>query len=142
MVDDLVAAGRKWTRRPASGWSGASLFVPRLHAGSPGDDERARLTLARAEQQDGTTHLVMSPLEFMQRLAALVPRPQLQLIRWLCPHNFASRSERTPAARTTACWPRTKSFGLLAVHGVLNTGARRLVFVSVVSPALSEYEPL
>jgi Putative transposase len=27
---------------------------------------------------DGTTHLVMSPLEFMQRLAALVPRPGLQ----------------------------------------------------------------
>jgi hypothetical protein len=25
--------------------------------------------------RDGTTHLVMSPLEFMQRLAALVPRP-------------------------------------------------------------------
>ena len=27
--------------------------------------------------RDGTTHLVMSPLEFMQRLAALVPRPRL-----------------------------------------------------------------
>ena len=26
--------------------------------------------------RDGTTHLVMSPLEFMQRLAALVPRPR------------------------------------------------------------------
>ncbi len=26
----------------------------------------------------GTTHLVMGPLEFMQRLAALVPRPRLQ----------------------------------------------------------------
>jgi hypothetical protein len=25
--------------------------------------------------RDGTTHLVMSPLELMQRLAALVPRP-------------------------------------------------------------------
>jgi hypothetical protein len=25
--------------------------------------------------RDGTTHLVMSPLEFMQRLAAPVPRP-------------------------------------------------------------------
>ena len=25
--------------------------------------------------RDGTTHIVMSPLEFMQRLAALVPRP-------------------------------------------------------------------
>jgi len=30
---------------------------------------------------DGTTHPVMSPLEFMQRLAALVPRPRLHLIR-------------------------------------------------------------
>ena len=27
--------------------------------------------------RDGTTHIVMSPLEFMQRLAALVPRPRL-----------------------------------------------------------------
>jgi hypothetical protein len=27
--------------------------------------------------RDGTTHLVMSPLEFVQRLAALVPRSHL-----------------------------------------------------------------
>jgi hypothetical protein len=32
--------------------------------------------------RDGTTHLVMSPLQFMQRLAALVPRPRLHLIRF------------------------------------------------------------
>ena len=32
--------------------------------------------------RDGATHLVMSPLEFMQRLAALVPRPWLHLIRF------------------------------------------------------------
>ncbi len=32
--------------------------------------------------RDGTTHLVMSPLEFIQRLAALVPRPRLHLIRF------------------------------------------------------------
>ncbi len=31
---------------------------------------------------DGTTHIVMTPLEFMQRLAALVPRPRLHLIRF------------------------------------------------------------
>jgi len=31
---------------------------------------------------DDTTHIVMSPLEFMQRLAALVPRPRLHLIRF------------------------------------------------------------
>ena len=32
--------------------------------------------------RDGTTHLVMTPLEFIQRLAALVPRPRLHLIRF------------------------------------------------------------
>jgi len=31
--------------------------------------------------RDGTTHLVTSPLEFMQWLAALVPRPRRHLIR-------------------------------------------------------------
>ncbi|MCW5581627.1 MAG: transposase, partial [Luteimonas sp.] len=39
--------------------------------------------------RDGTTHLVISPLEFMQGLAALVPRPRLHLIRFhgvLAPH--------------------------------------------------------
>jgi hypothetical protein len=33
-------------------------------------------------QRDGTTHLVTSPLEFRQRLAALAPRPRLHLIRF------------------------------------------------------------
>ena len=32
--------------------------------------------------RDGATHIKMSPLEFMQRLAALVPRPRLHLIRF------------------------------------------------------------
>ncbi len=32
--------------------------------------------------RDGTTHLVISPLEFMQRLAAPVPRPSVHLIRF------------------------------------------------------------
>ena len=43
----------------------------------------------KSPYRDGTTHIVMSPLEFMQRLAALVPRPRLHLIRFhgvLAPH--------------------------------------------------------
>ncbi len=39
--------------------------------------------------RDGTTHLVMSPLEFMQRMAALVHRPRLHLIRF---HGVLSRA--------------------------------------------------
>ena len=39
------------------------------------------LTL-KAPYREGTTHIVMSPLELMQRLAAFVPRPRLHLIRF------------------------------------------------------------
>jgi hypothetical protein len=36
----------------------------------------------KAPWRDGTTHRVMSPPEFLQRLAALVPGPRLHLIRF------------------------------------------------------------
>jgi hypothetical protein len=44
--------------------------------------------------RDGTTHLVMSPLEFMQRLAALIPRPRLHLIRF---HKVLARNAKLRA---------------------------------------------
>jgi len=50
--------------------------------------------------RDGTTHLVMSPLEFMQRLAALVLPPPLHLIRFhggLAP-NAKLRAQVVPQA--------------------------------------------
>ena len=52
--------------------------------------------------KDGTTHIVMSPLEFMQRLAALVPRPRLHLIRFhsvLAP-NAKLRREIVPSRQS------------------------------------------
>ncbi|MFM7549656.1 MAG: transposase [Cyanobacteriota bacterium] len=36
----------------------------------------------KSPYRDGTTHIVMEPQAFMQRLAALVPRPRLHLIRF------------------------------------------------------------
>jgi Putative transposase len=53
----------------------------------------------KSAYKDGTTHLVMAPLQFMQRLAALVPRPRLHLIRFhgvLAP-NAKLRSAITPS---------------------------------------------
>ena len=47
--------------------------------------------------RDGTTHLVMAPLEFLQRLAALVPRPRLHLIRFhgvLAPNRHTALPDR------------------------------------------------
>ena len=52
----------------------------------------------------GTTHLVMTPLEFLQRLAALVPRPRLHLIRFhgvLAP-KAALRSQIVPSEADSA----------------------------------------
>ena len=74
-----------------------------------------RLSVNRAGQvvlklktpyRDGTSHLVMSPLEFMQRLAALVPHPRLHLIRFhgvLAPHaKLRAAIVPIPAQTTTA----------------------------------------
>ena len=57
--------------------------------------------------KDGTTHIVMAPLEFMQRLAALVPRPRLHLIRFhgvLAP-NAKLRREIVPSPVEQATEP-------------------------------------
>ena len=57
--------------------------------------------------KDGTTHIVMEPLEFMERLAALVPRPRLHLIRFhgvLAP-NAKLRREIIPSPVEQATEP-------------------------------------
>jgi hypothetical protein len=58
----------------------------------------------KSPYHDGTTPIVMAPREFMQRLAALVPRPRLHLIRFhgvLAP-NAKLRPEIVPSAPVNA----------------------------------------
>ena len=58
----------------------------------------------KSPYHDGTTHIVMAPLEFKQRLAASVPRPRLHLIRFhgvLAP-NAKLRPEIVPSAPVNA----------------------------------------
>jgi len=53
----------------------------------------------KSPNKEGTSHIVMEPLEFMERLAALVPHPRLHLIRFhgvLAP-NAKLRSQIVPA---------------------------------------------
>ena len=50
--------------------------------------------LLKSPWRDGTTHIVMSPLEFMQRLAPLAPRAQLHLIRF---RGVLARHAKLPA---------------------------------------------
>ena len=58
----------------------------------------------KSPYRDGTSHIVMAPLEFMQRLAVLVPRPRLHLIRFhgvLAPHA-KFRAQIVPSEPVTA----------------------------------------
>lgn len=56
--------------------------------------------------RNGTTHIVLTPMEFMQRLAALIPRPRLHLIRFhgvLAPNaKLRSQVVPVPPQKTTA----------------------------------------
>ena len=79
--------------------------------------------------RDGTTHLVMSPLAFMQRLAALMPRPRLHLIRFhgvLAP-NAKLRGDggatRAPAARPTHAARRVRGDLCAPPPGEVELGA-------------------
>jgi len=57
---------------------------------------------SKAGDCDGTTHIRMSPLEFMQRLAALVPRPRLiRFHRALAP-NAGLRAAIVPGPAKSA----------------------------------------
>jgi hypothetical protein len=59
-----------------------------------------RYTL-KTPYRDGTTHVMFEPLDFLARLAALVPKPRVHLTRYhgvLAPHS-ALRAEITPAGR-------------------------------------------
>ncbi len=53
--------------------------------------------------RDGTTHVIFEPLDFIARLAALVPKPRVNLIRFHLP--FAPNS-RYRGRVTKAKWGR------------------------------------
>lgn len=57
--------------------------------------------MLKTPYQDGTTHIVLEPLDLMARLAALVPTPRMHLTRYhgvLAPHS-QYRGAVTPAHR-------------------------------------------
>ena len=84
--------------------------------------------------RDGTTHVVFEPLDFIARLAALVPRPRVHLTRYhgvFAPHS-RWRAEVTPAGRGKPRLPdlRTPAQRHRALRGLpagsMPPGSRRL----------------
>ncbi len=79
----------------------------------------------KSPYRDGTTHIVMHPQEFMQRRAALVPRPRLHLICFhgvLAP-NAKLRAEVVPDVVQPASEARARARAYARPSGAHELGA-------------------
>jgi hypothetical protein len=109
--------------------------------------------------RDGTTHIVLEPLDFIARLAALVPPPRVHLTRFhgVFAAHAALRAAITPAGRGTGAqeraavperpaskdvrmnWARRlkRVFGI-EIEQCVRCGGRLKVIASIEEPALIE----
>ena len=64
---------------------------------------------------DGTTHLVLTPMEFIGRLAALVPRPRVNLTRFhgVFSPNSKLRERVVPAKSGQDASSKPKGYGVI-----------------------------
>jgi hypothetical protein len=78
--------------------------------------------------RDGTTHIVLEPLDFVARLAALVPPPRVHLTRFhgVFAAHAALRAAITPAGRGMGAKQRAAAVEAPTSQGVRMNWARRL----------------
>jgi hypothetical protein len=77
------------------------------------DSGKVRYRL-KTPYRDGTTHVIFEPLDFIARLAALVPRPRVNLTRFhgVFAPNSKHRALVTPAKRGKGSKPESTADGL------------------------------
>ena len=125
-----------WRPKPGNGtsWNGCAAILAR-----PAVSEK-RLSLTahgkvryelKTPYRDGTTHVIFEPLDFIARLAALVPKPRVNLTRFhgVFAPNSKHRSQVTPARRgkgNTHKTPAEEQQTTPAEHHAAMTWAQRL----------------
>ena len=105
----LYAGDTRWHADRSGPDVQISKFRPALAAGRLRIIDAARLSFAlKTPWSNGTTHLVLSPLELLEKLAALVPPPRLNLIRYhgLLAPSAGDRAQIVPGAESE---PQTRS---------------------------------
>jgi hypothetical protein len=77
---------------------------------TPNGNVRYRL---KTPYRDGTTHVIFQPLDFIARLAALVPKPRVNLTRFhgVFAPNSRDRARVTPAKRGRGAQPKASEEG-------------------------------
>jgi hypothetical protein len=108
--------------------------------------------------RDGTTHVVLEPLDFLARLAALVPPPRMHLTRYhgVFAPRHALRAAVTPAGRGRGALPaegaerqvsrhvamswaqRLKRVFAIDIERCRRCGGKLRVIASIEDPALIE----
>ena len=73
----------------------------------------AGTTQLKTPYRDGTTHVIFQPLDFIARLASLVPKPRVNLTRFhgVFAPNSQHRATVTPAKRGRGAKPRASEEG-------------------------------
>lgn len=120
----MEAQQREKLERLARYVSRPALAVARLALTAQGQ-VRYRL---KTPYRDGTTHIVLEPLDFLARLAALVPLPRVHLTRYhgvFAPHA-ALRAGITPAGRGVGARSRVTEAERPTPQHVALSWARRL----------------
>jgi hypothetical protein len=94
-MDSLYTPGSRHRRMSGLGWSASAAI-----SASPVSTQRLSLTAnghiryaLKTPYRDGTTQVVLEPLDFMARLAALIPSPRVNLTRYrrVRPHHGCGR---------------------------------------------------
>ena len=77
---------------------------------TPNGNVRYRL---KTPYRDGTTHVIFQPLDFIARLAALVPKPRVIVSRFhgIFAPNSQQRASVTPAQRGKGAQPQASEAG-------------------------------
>jgi hypothetical protein len=119
-------------RKPGAAISRPAISEKRLSL-TPNGNIRYQL---KTPYRDGTTHVIFEPLDFIARLAALVPKPRVNLTRFhgVFAPNSKYRARVTPArrgrggrhARTADPEERTPAEGWLR-DGICRSGDQEAV---------------
>ncbi len=134
----MILALTRWVKLPVSpcmpgslqkhenakNWNGCVATSPARRYQKTTDTDltgKCQVSAKDAPYRDSTTHIIFEPLDFMAKLAALVPKPRANLMRYhgvLAP-NRKQRIYVTPAKRGARVTPKSRAWRPMSLRGLI-----------------------